>query len=157
MQTFLWNILLALTWALMTRDVSLSGLVTGFILGYCTLLFIGDSKSRVSYTKRVRNLPVFALWFTKELLVSNLRVARAVLFGLDDSRPGMVAIPLDCNTELEITMLGNLITLTPGTLSVDVSDDRKTLYIHAMFIDSPDAVRTEIKDGLEKRLLEVMR
>ena len=72
-------------------------------------------------------------------------------------RPGVIGIPLDAETDLEITMLANVISLTPGTLSLDVSEDRKTLYIHAMYVENPDDLRTEIKDGLEKRLLELLR
>ena len=72
-------------------------------------------------------------------------------------KPGIVAIPLDAKTDLEITFLANLITLTPGTLSLDCSEDRKTLYIHSMYIDDLEKFRAEIKNTLEKRLLEVMR
>jgi multicomponent Na+:H+ antiporter subunit E len=74
-------------------------------------------------------------------------------------RPGIIAIPLDARTDLEITLLANLITLTPGTLSLDVSADRRVLYIHVMYIDNDDieAVRRNIKDGFERRVLEGLR
>ena len=72
-------------------------------------------------------------------------------------RPGVIGIPLDAKTDLEITMLANVISLTPGTLSLDVSPDRKTLYIHAMYVVDPDELRREIKDGLERRLMELLR
>jgi multicomponent Na+:H+ antiporter subunit E len=74
-------------------------------------------------------------------------------------RPGIIAIPLDARTDLEITLLANLITLTPGTLSLDVSADRRVLYVHVMYIDNDDieAVRRSIKDGFERRVLEVLR
>ena len=65
--------------------------------------------------------------------------------------------PLDANTDGEITLLANLITLTPGTLSFDLSKDRRTLYVHAMFVDSPESVRDTIKSGFERRLLELTR
>ena len=54
-------------------------------------------------------------------------------------------------------LLANLVSLTPGTLSLEVSEDRRVLYIHAMFVDDRDALRRQIKDGFERRLLEVMR
>jgi multicomponent Na+:H+ antiporter subunit E len=74
-------------------------------------------------------------------------------------RPGVVAIPLDARTDAEITLLANLITLTPGTLSLDVSSDRRMLYIHVMYIDNDDLeeVRRKIKAGFERRVLEVLR
>jgi multicomponent Na+:H+ antiporter subunit E len=68
-----------------------------------------------------------------------------------------VAIPLDVETDVEITLLANLITLTPGTLSMDISDDRKVLYVHAMYVDDPEALRAEIKNGFERRVLEMLR
>jgi multicomponent Na+:H+ antiporter subunit E len=165
---FLWNIMLAFSWAFMSGKVTPGSLGVGFVLGFIILAFLrgSDSETHSDREKFVIGMSLFpkafralgfSLWFAKELIVTNLRVAKIVVWGWQDSCPGTVAIPLHCETDLEITMLANLITLTPGTLSIDVSDDRETLYIHALFIDTPDAVRAEIKEGLERRLLEVMR
>ena len=73
--------------------------------------------------------------------------------------PGVVAIPLDARTNVEITLLANLITLTPGSVSLDLSEDRRVLYVHAMYIDGGDveAYRRSIKEGLERRVLELLR
>lgn len=73
--------------------------------------------------------------------------------------PGVIAIPLDARTDAEITLLANLITLTPGSVSLDVSDDRRVLYVHAMYIDGGDveAYRRAVKEGLERRVLELLR
>src|SRR5699024_7238650 len=62
-------------------------------------------------------------------------------------KPGVIALPLEARTELEITLVANLISLTPGTLSLDVSDDRKVLYIHAMFLDDEEELRRNLKIG----------
>jgi multicomponent Na+:H+ antiporter subunit E len=71
--------------------------------------------------------------------------------------PGIVSVPLDVTTDLEITILANVISLTPGTLSLDVSDDRKVLYVHSMYIkDREDFIRS-IKNGFEKKLLNITR
>jgi multicomponent Na+:H+ antiporter subunit E len=66
-------------------------------------------------------------------------------------------LPLDARTDEEITMLANLVTLTPGTVCLDVSEDRRTMFIHAMFVNDPDELRNEIKQGLERRVLELLR
>jgi multicomponent Na+:H+ antiporter subunit E len=58
---------------------------------------------------------------------------------------------------LEIALMANMITLTPGTMSLGVSRDRKFLYVHSMFIDDPETLKREIKEGIESPLLEVMR
>ena len=99
----------------------------------------------------------FAGFFLWQLLLSNLRVAYDVITPRLHMRPGIIAVPLDAKTDQEITLLANLITLTPGTLSLDVSEDRRVLYVHAMFVDSPDEVRDSIKNGFERRLLELIR
>jgi multicomponent Na+:H+ antiporter subunit E len=72
-------------------------------------------------------------------------------------RPAIVAVPLTLDRDAEIALLANLITLTPGTLSLDVSPDRRTLYVHAMATAGPDELRREIRDGFERRILEVFR
>src|SRR5690606_901199 len=96
-------------------------------------------------------------YFLKEMLLANLRVAYDVITPTYYMRPAVVSIPLDARTDLEITLLAMCITLTPGTLSLDVSTDRRVLYIHAMFAEDPDALRHEIKNGFERRLLELLR
>ena len=73
-------------------------------------------------------------------------------------RPAIIAFPLTAESAIEITILANLITLTPGTLSIDVSESRKVLYIHTMYLKStPEQFVEEIRNGLEKKLLEVTR
>jgi multicomponent Na+:H+ antiporter subunit E len=73
--------------------------------------------------------------------------------------PGVVAIPLDARTDVEIALLANLITLTPGSVTLDLSEDRRVLYVHAMYIDGGDveAYVRSVKEGLERRVLELLR
>ncbi|MBN2162846.1 MAG: Na+/H+ antiporter subunit E [Pontiellaceae bacterium] len=158
MSLFVYNVLISLLWALLVGRLSLGTLGTGFVLGYLalTLLYpVHDRKS--SYFRKSVQLIRFVLIFIRELLVSTWRVAQDVVKPLPLMRPGVIGIPLDAESDLEITMLANIISLTPGTLSLDVSPDRKTLYIHAMYVVNPDDLRQEIKDGLERRLLELLR
>jgi multicomponent Na+:H+ antiporter subunit E len=96
--------------------------------------------------------------FLWQLLRANLSVARTVLLKRrEDIHPAFIAIPLEAETDAEIALLANLITLTPGTLSLDVSTDRSVLYIHTLDVEDMDALRVEIKSGLERGLLEVTR
>ncbi len=158
MDLFIYNILLSMLWALLTGKVTLGNLALGFALGYAalTLLYPGTGK-KSSYFRKSMQFVRFALVFLRELLVSTWRVAQDVMKPLPLMRPGVVGIPLDAETDLEITMLANIISLTPGTLSLDVSPDRKTLYIHAMYVGDPDDLRREIKEALERPLLELLR
>lgn len=157
MSMFIANILLAFVWAGMAGGLSARNLAVGFALGYVMLLFARPAIGRSRYFGKVWQVFWFLLYFIKELIKANLQVAYDVITPTHYSKPGTVAIPLDAKTDFEITLLANLITLTPGTLSLDVSKDRRVLYIHAMFIDTPDAIRKEVKEGLEKRMLEVLR
>jgi multicomponent Na+:H+ antiporter subunit E len=99
----------------------------------------------------------FALFYVWELILANLRVAYDVLTPKPRIRPGVLAIPLQAKTDAEITMLANLITLTPGSVSLDVSSDRRFLYLHAMYIADVEKYRESIKEQMERRVLEVLR
>ena len=157
MNMFLWNILLALTWAMLSGHFNLANVVVGFIVGYGVLLLAQRVIGMSPYFRRLRRVISFIGFFLWELLLANLRVAYDVVTPPLYARPGVIAIPLEAHTAVEVTLLANLLTLTPGTLSLDVSDDGRVLYIHAMFIDDPESFRRRIKDGLERRLLEVLR
>jgi len=109
---------------------------------------------RIIFVKVFR-LVRFALFYLQELFLANLRVAHDVLTPRHRMKPGIIAIPLDAKSDLEIISLANLITMTPGTLSLDVSTDRRVLYIHAMYIDDLEELRSKIKDGFEKEVMEV--
>lgn len=111
-----------------------------------------------TYAVKVAHILRLLLFFVWELLLANLRVAYDVITPSHNAKPGVIAVPLDAQTDLEITLLANLITLTPGTLSLDVSADRRVLYIHAMFVGGDvEQFRRKIKDGFERRVLEVLR
>ena len=157
MKLFLSNIILALLWAMLSGSVDHGNLLIGFVIGYLILGMMGSSSEDTSYFRKVRQTIEFALLFLRELFVSTCRIVYDILTPTHYMRPGIIALPLAAETDAEITLLANVITLTPGTLSLDVSEDRKTLYIHAMYIDDPDVLRREIKDGLERKLLEMMR
>lgn len=157
MTYLIFNILLALIWALASGKISLATLVFGYILGYGVLWCAQPLMKPTRYFQRLPIAIRFACFFLWQLILSNLRVAYDVITPHLYMRPGIVAVPLDATTDQEITLLANLITLTPGTLSLDVSHDKRTLYVHAMFVDSPESVRDSIKNGFEKRLLELLR
>jgi multicomponent Na+:H+ antiporter subunit E len=157
MSGFLWNILLAVVWAAITGNFSPENMVFGFAVGFMVLFFARRVIGSANYGPRLvqaLGLVVFFLW---ELVRSNLRVAYDVLRPNLRLRPGVIAIPLDAYTDAEIVLLANLITVTPGSLSLDVSADRQTLYLHVMHFDDPEEVRRSVKEGYERRILTVTR
>jgi len=97
----------------------------------------------------------FVVYFLWQLVLSNLKIAQCVILPNRFMRPGIVAVPLDVKTDFEIFFLANAISLTPGTLTLDVSADRKILYVHSMWIDDVEAFRRDIKNGFEKMIAEI--
>lgn len=154
---FLLNILLALAWAALTGQFDPINFISGFVLGYLVLWLVQQAVGSSNYFKKVYQIVSFILFFIWALIQANLRVAYEVITPPHTMRPAIVAIPLDVKTDTAITLLANLITLTPGTLSLDVSADRKELYVHTMFVDDVEQFRREIKDGFERRVLEVFQ
>lgn len=94
--------------------------------------------------------------FLYELVLSALRVARDVLTPKMRFRPGIIGVPLTVEDDVQITLLANLITLTPGTMSVDVSTDKTTLYVHAMHGDDPDGLIHDLRQGFERQIKETL-
>lgn len=96
--------------------------------------------------------------FLWDLTLSSIVVARAVLSPRDLVRPRLVTVPLKASTPHEITLVANYITLTPGTLTLDVSADRRTLLIHDLLAgDSSEGTRAGISNGIEVRVLRATR
>ena len=156
MSLFIWNILLAFVWVALTGNFTSSGFVAGFIFGYLVLALVGrTSGTMLGYTRKIPQVIGFTVFYIWELILSNLRVAYEVLTPTHYMRPGVIGLPLDTRSEAAITILANLISMTPGTLSIDVSNDNRVLYIHAMHIDDEDALRADLKD-LERRVVELL-
>jgi multicomponent Na+:H+ antiporter subunit E len=156
-RVFLLNLLLALLWAAVVGSVDPAHLMVGFVVGYGVLWIAGPLIGPTRYFGKIFDLVRFVAFFLYELLLANLRVAWDVLTPKSYRRPGVVAVPLEEATDIEITVLANLVALTPGSLSLDVSSDRRCLYVHAMFVDDPDRFRAAIKNGFERRVLELLR
>ncbi len=154
---FLINILLALAWGAITGSFSEVNLAFGFVLGLGALYLIREQVGTKAYFQRFGKGVGLAALFVYELVLSAWRVAVIVLQPKIELQPGIIALPLTVDRDFEITMLANLITLTPGTLSVDVSEDRKTLFIHCIDVPDPQATIDDIKNGFERKILEVFR
>ncbi|WP_026381208.1 Na+/H+ antiporter subunit E [Afifella pfennigii] len=151
------NILLAIAWAAVTGSFSLVNLLFGFVLGACVLWIIREQIGTRSYLGRSLRVVSLGFLFFYELVMSAIRVAWLVVQPKMPLRPAIIAYPLRVNRDFEITLLANLITLTPGTLSIDVSPDRRILYIHAVDVPDPDELKREIAEGFERKILEAFR
>ncbi|MDF1601296.1 Na+/H+ antiporter subunit E [Mesorhizobium sp. YIM 152430] len=157
MTLLLVNVLLALAWGGVTGSFTLLNLVFGFILGAGALYLIRKEIGSLGYLARMRRVVSLMVLFLVELVKSSWTVALTVLSPKMDIKPGMFVYPLKVDKDAEITMLANLITLTPGTLSVDVSEDRRFLFIHALDCSDPDQLRHDIATGFERKIMEAFR
>ena len=157
MNLLLLNLLLALGFMMVLESFTLQTLLIGFAVGFGALWLTRPLYRQQGYFRRLPKFISLMLFFLKALLVSNLRVLWDVITPSQINRPGIVRLPLEARTDLEIMLVANLISLTPGTLSVDLSPDRRVLYVHVMFLDDVERTRREIKEGLERRVLEVLR
>lgn len=132
-------------------DTFLIGFIIGLILIYITRRFFTDK----FYLYRVVSILKLVGIFLRELVLSNIAVLKIILRPRLKITPGIFALETDLTKDWEITILCNLITLTPGTLVVDISEDNKILYIHAMDISDKDATVNSIKNTFEKAIQEV--
>jgi multicomponent Na+:H+ antiporter subunit E len=147
------SILLALAWAALQGEVTLANLLVGYGCGYVILALLAKGgvlpSTLASTTGHAVGLAGFFAW---QLVLANVRVALDVLRPRTGIQPAVVAIPLDVTQDGEILLLSMLINITPGSVTVDLSEDRRTLYVHVMHMTSAEASRREIKTGFERRV-----
>jgi len=152
MNLFLLNILLALLWGAISGSFAPETLLFGFVVGYLVLILARPMLGPSPYYSRVWRGVSYLGFFLWALLKSSLIVAWDVMTPGIGAVPAVVAYPLSVKSPAAITLLANTISLTPGTLSLDVSDDQETLYVHAMYHgDEPDIVRADLRQ-LEQRV-----
>lgn len=155
---FLANVLLAVAWAALQGQLSLSNLIVGHVIGY--VILAGLARGRVlpsTYRRKVHAVVSLAGFLFWAFVVANIRMAIDVVRPTRALSPGIIRIPLDARDEYEILLLCTLINLTPGTIALDVTDDRKALFLHVMHASDRQAVVDAIKNSFERRVLEVMR
>ncbi|KQT85981.1 Na+/H+ antiporter subunit E [Aurantimonas sp. Leaf443] len=157
MRLTLVNLIFALVFATVTGSFTLLNILFGFVLGAGALWLIRAEVGSTAYGLRVWRVLALFLLFLKELALSAWTVARIVTKRDMDLKPGIFAFPLTVDREFEITLLANMITLTPGTLSVDVSPDGKVLYVHALDCSNPAQTRFDIAQGFERKIMAAFR
>lgn len=154
---FLLNVILTLIWITLTGTFTYINLFIGFIISFFILWIISRNSEDNRYFTIAFKIVAFFFFFLYEMLKANMEVTYELMTFHLHMKPGIVKIELEARTDLEITLLSNLISLTPGTLVVDVSDDRKVMYVHGMYLEDKVKFIQSIKTGLEKPLLNIMR
>lgn len=154
------NVLLAVIWGALWGSFAPIDLAVGFLFGFAALWFGRRLVGRDEDARYFRALPqtvVLLVYFIKELVKSCLMVARDCIAREPRLHPAIVRLPIGAKSDLEIFILANLITLTPGTLTLDVAEDKSFLMIHSIYADDAGALVVELKSGMEHRVREVFR
>jgi multicomponent Na+:H+ antiporter subunit E len=151
------NLLIALAWATVSGEFSPPNLLLGFVAGFIALGAFNESYAGARYHRRTFATFGLALYFIWDLLRSSWQVVLATLFQHHRGKSRFVEMPLDVESDFGIMLTANLISLTPGTLSVDVAEDKSSLLIHAMFAEDAADVVHGLKQGLERRGIEGLR
>jgi len=151
------TVFLAITWAAITGTFSLGNLLLGAVIGVLSLWVIRLQIAKPKFMSKVPKVIGLALLFLYELVLSSIKVMALVLSPNMKKKlePAIIAFPLQVKSDMEITLLANLITLTPGTLSVDVAEDRSVLYVHAISAPDKQGLIRDISTGFEAKIIEV--
>lgn len=152
-------VVLAFGWVAVTGGFTLENLALGTAVATIVAYLMRHRLSMPTGGARLWRILSLALFFIGELLLSAFGVAALVLARNLDRRlkPAIIAFPLTATSDAEITLLANLITLTPGTLTLDVSADRRRLYVHVLSMQSKEKLIRDLAKGFEKKVIEVFR
>ncbi len=155
MSLLLLNILLAIAWAALTGSFQPIDLLFGFGLGYLVLWLVTRTGKSPKYFRQISLVLGLLGFFLADLLRANIRMAGLILSPRMKLRPAVVAVPLILKSERAVVLLANLMTLTPGTLSLDISNDRRTLFIHTVYLEDAEQFKQQLLTGYERRLKEL--
>lgn len=151
------NFFLAFTWMFITDSFTASGFLIGYLLGLLIVILMRRFFSRRLYLARVWAIISLLALFLKELTLSSIQVFLIVIRPNMNLQPAIFELDTELKSDWEVSLLSALITLTPGTLVIKISDDQKKLYIHALDFDNIDDAVSSIKNTFERAILEVSR
>lgn len=151
------NFFLAFAWMFITASFTTSGFVVGFLLGILLIVLMRRFFSQRLYLSRVWAIISLTLLFLKELVLSSFQVFRIVIRPNMNLSPAIFEMETELTNDWEVTLLSALITLTPGTLVIGISEDQSRLYIHALEFEDVDESVSAIKNTFEKAIREVSR
>lgn len=150
------TLVLAAVWLLLLNDFSVGALVLGLLLGLLIPYFTHRFWPDAPPLRRPLKILAYGLVVLWDIVVANVQVALLVLFrSNEEMKPAFISIPLEIRSPEAIAVLAGTITMTPGTVSSDVSSDQKSLLVHCLDAPDPEAILRDIKDRYEARLKEI--
>jgi len=151
------NLVIAFVWMFLYNEWSPQRFLLGYLIGLTLIFILRRFWPEPFYLRKLWALVKLLALFARELFVSSFTVVRQIVRPGLDLRPGIFAYRTELKSDWEITLLSCLICLTPGTLTLEVSGEGDTLYIHAMDIGDKDTVTEQIRGTFEKAIMEVTR
>jgi len=142
-------------WLLLNNTVAFGHVLLGAVLAMFIPWFTASFWQEKVMIRRPWLLAKFVAVVIYEIMVANVVVAKLILTKQDKLQPGFIQLPLDLTSPLAISLLANTISLTPGTVSCDLSEDQSYLLIHALHVEDVTATINEIKNHFEKPLKEI--
>ncbi|GEL08645.1 Na+/H+ antiporter subunit E [Salisediminibacterium halotolerans] len=149
------NIGLAFIWMLLQNEYTFLSFFIGYIVGVALLYFLRRFLHFDFYFRRVVAFFKLILLFAYKLILSNIDMIRIVLSPSMNIKPGIIAVPTKLRTDWEVTLLANLISLTPGTLTMNFSAGGRILYVHSIHVPDKEKAIQEIHESFEKAIMEV--
>lgn len=149
------NIVIAIMWAVLWNSYTGVDFLLGYIVGIFILFVLRRFLHFDFYMRRVFAAFKLIALFIKELIMSNIDVVKVLLSPKFDIEPGIIEVPTQLKSDWELTLLASLISLTPGTLSMDFSEDKKSIFVHSIHVPDKEEMIREIHDTFEKAIMEV--
>ena len=149
------SIFLLLVWLLLVNSVSVGQILLGALLGFAIPLLTRRFWINPPHVKRPLKLILFLLQVLVDIILANLQVAKLILSPVKNLRPAFIDVPIELNDDLALIMLASIVSLTPGSVSADISDDRKTLLVHCLNVTDPQQVIASIKQDYEQPLKDI--
>lgn len=152
---FVINLLVSVIWLLVTNSYTLNNFVLGFILGLFLVYLLHRVLSGQFYLVRIYRIIMLIITFLTELIKANFGVLKIILKPRIENKPGFFVYETELERDWQLVLLSNLITLTPGTVVLGISDDRKKIYIHSIDFSTKEEEIQNIKSSLEKVVRKV--
>ncbi|MCT4784176.1 MULTISPECIES: Na+/H+ antiporter subunit E [Exiguobacterium] len=149
------NTVIAIMWAVLWNSYTGVDFLLGYIVGIFILFVLRRFLHFDFYMRRVFAAFKLIALFIKELIMSNIDVVKVLLSPKFDIEPGIIEVPTQLRSDWELTLLASLISLTPGTLSMDFSEDKKSIFVHSIHVPDKEQMIREIHDTFEKAIMEV--
>ncbi len=154
---FLMNLLLSFIWVALTGEMYYGNFLFGFLAGFFVLSILGRTDEDRRYFTRIPKILYFIMYIIYEIIIANFHVAYDVITPKYFFTPGIIKYKMEAKSDIEINLLSTVISLTPGTTVLDISDDNTTLFIHVMYLKTAEAFEDDLRNGFEKKLLEILR